>query len=136
MNSGDSPLTLTIPSDLRLMPLVRGFVEGVCQIGRFDPRTTNAVVLATHEAASNVICHAHRDLPETPLQIQCRLGPAEIEIRVLDEGTPFDLAAIPDLDPTELRIGGRGVFLMRALMDELHCGPREKRGNSLRMVKH
>jgi anti-sigma regulatory factor (Ser/Thr protein kinase) len=34
-----------------------------------------------------------------------------------------------------LRIGGRGVFLMRALMDELSCQPRGEGGNTLRMFK-
>ena len=59
-----------------------------------------------------------------------------VEIRLLDEGAPFDLSAVPVLNPAELRIGGRGVFLMRALMDELSCQPRGEQGNTLRMVKH
>ena len=42
---------------------------------------------------------------------------------------------MPHLDPAEVRIGGRGVFLMRKLMDELSCQPRGERGNTLRMVK-
>ena len=54
---------------------------------------------------------------------------------MLDEGAPFDLPAVPEMDPAELRIGGRGVFLMRTLMDELTCQPRGERGNVLRMVK-
>jgi serine/threonine-protein kinase RsbW len=135
MVSEHPPLTLTMPSDLRLLPIARDFVEAVCQVGGFDQTTTDAVVLATGEAVSNVIRHAHRSHPEALLQIQCRLGSAGIEICLLDEGEPFDLAAVPYLDPTELRIGGRGVFLMRSLMDELNCHPRGERGNALRMVK-
>ena len=78
--------------------------------------TTSSVVLATHEAAGNVIRHAHQGLPNAQLQIQCWLQPDLVEIHILDEGEPFDLESIPDLDPAELRIGGRGVFLMRALI--------------------
>ena len=37
--------------------------------------------------------------------------------------------------PLASRIGGRGVFLMRTLMDELSCERRGTRGNVLRMVK-
>ncbi len=80
--------------------------------------------------------HAHRGHPEATIQIQCFLHPDRIEVRLLDEGEPFDLATVPHLDPSELRIGGRGVFLMRALMDELSCQPRGEHGNTLRMVKH
>jgi serine/threonine-protein kinase RsbW len=136
MAPDSQPLTLTIPSDLRLVPIVRGFVEAVCHVGRFDQATTDAVVLATNEAVSNVIRHAHRNHPEAALQVQCRLDAGAIEICLLDEGEPFNLAAVPNLDPAEIRIGGRGVYLMRSLMDELNCHPRGERGNALRMVKH
>jgi serine/threonine-protein kinase RsbW len=130
------PWSLTIPSDLRLLGLARAFVEAVCQVAGLDERATHAVVLATDEAANNVMRHAHRDTPDAPLQIQCFLRHDSIEIRLHDEGAPFDLTTVPELNPAELRVGGRGVFLMRKLMDELSCEPRGGGGNTLRMVKH
>ena len=136
MAEENPPLTLTIPSDARLIPLVRGFVEAVCQVADLDQATTDAIVLATNEAATNAIRHAHRDHPDARVQIECRLCAASIEVCLMDEGAPFDLASVPDLDPAEVRVGGRGIFLMRALMDELDCRPRSQRGNALRMVKH
>jgi serine/threonine-protein kinase RsbW len=136
MASKPVPWTLTIPSDLRLLTLARAFVETVCQVAGFDESTTHAVVLATDEATNNIMRHAHRDRPDAPIQIQCHLRPDGVEVFLLDEGAPFDLSAVPYLDPAELRVGGRGVFLMRALMDELSCQPRGERGNTLRMVKH
>ena len=135
MGSEPAPWTLTIPSDLSLLRLARGFVEAVCQVAGFDEKSTHAIVMATDEATNNVMRHAHRGQPDAPVQIQCFFCPDGLEIRLLDEGAPFDLAAVPHLDPAELRIGGRGVFLMRALMDELSCQPRGERGNTLRMVK-
>jgi serine/threonine-protein kinase RsbW len=135
MTADNRPWTLTIPSDPRLLGIVRQFIEALCEVGNLDQRTTDAVVLALHEAVSNVIRHAHQNDPSAPMQIRCHLSPGLLEIYVLDEGEPFDLAAVPDLDPSELRIGGRGVFLMRSLMDELSCQPRGPRGNTLRMAK-
>jgi serine/threonine-protein kinase RsbW len=129
------PWSLTIPSDLRLLALARAFVEAVCQVANLDERATHAVVLATDEAANNVMRHAHRDNPDAPLTIECFIHPEAIEIRLHDEGAPFDIGAVPELNPAELRVGGRGVFLMRKLMDELECQPRGERGNTLRMVK-
>jgi serine/threonine-protein kinase RsbW len=131
----EAPWTLTIPSDLRLLTLARSFVESVCRVAGFDERATRAIVMATDEATNNVIRHAHRDNPEAALQIECHFVNEGIEVRLLDEGAPFDIAAVPHMDPAELRVGGRGVFLMRALMDELSCQPRGERGNLLRMVK-
>jgi serine/threonine-protein kinase RsbW len=130
-----APLTLTMPSDLRLLPVARAFVQAVCQAGGLDAELTHAVVLAADEAVNNVIRHAHRDDATLSLQIQCILACDHIEVCILDEGDPFDLSAVPHLDPGELRIGGRGVYLMRALMDEVSCLPRGPRGNTLRLIK-
>ena len=127
--------TLVVPSDLRMLSVVRAFVEAVCQASDLDKRTLHAVILATGEAVSNVIRHAHRDKPDAQLQIQCTASDDAFEICLHDEGAPFDITAVPALDPGELRLGGRGVYLMRALMDELSCRPCGERGNVLRMVK-
>ena len=129
------PWTLTIASDLRLLSLTRAFIEAFCQVAGLDDRTAHAVVMATDEATNNVMRHAHDGHPEALIQIQCRRAPDGIEVQLTDEGGPFDLNAVPHLNPSELRVGGRGVFLMRTLMDELSCHPRGERGNTLRMVK-
>jgi serine/threonine-protein kinase RsbW len=135
MTSEGQPLTLTLPSELRFLSVARAFVEATCQAAGLAQVTIDAIVLATNEAASNVIRHAHRDRPAALMQIRCQLTTDSIEIWVLDEGEPFDLDAVPALDPAELRIGGRGIFLMRTVMDEVSCQRREERGNALRMVK-
>jgi serine/threonine-protein kinase RsbW len=129
------PITLILPSDLRLLAVARAFIESVCHAGRLEQEVREALVMAVHEAISNVIRHAHRDHPEALLQVQCYLTSERVEVHVLDEGEPFDVATVPPLSPSELRIGGRGVFLMRTLMDELTCERRGQRGNLLRMVK-
>jgi serine/threonine-protein kinase RsbW len=129
------PWTLTIPTDLRLLGLCRGFIESVCEVAGLDEQTTYAVVLACDEATNNVMRHAHQDSPQARLQLQCFLLPDGIEIHLFDEGEPFDLATVPHLDPGELRVGGRGVFLMRTIMDEVSCESLGQRGNRLRMVK-
>src|SRR5262249_8767964 len=129
------PVTLTLPSDLRLLPVARGFVEAVCRCAGLREESTRAVVVAVDEAVNNVIRHGHRCDKAMTLQIECYLAPNHLEVRLLDEGEPFDLTAVPKLDPSELRIGGRGVYLMRMLMDEVTCEPRGPRGNTLRLIK-
>lgn len=135
MGSDPAPLTLTIPSDLRMLSVARSFIGAACQLGALDKHTMHAIVLASSEAITNIIRHAHCNQPGTPLQLQMRLLPGSVEILLYDLGEPFDIAAVPSLDPTELRVGGRGVFLMRHLMDDLSSRPREGRGNILRMIK-
>jgi serine/threonine-protein kinase RsbW len=135
MAQDSSRVTLTLPTDLRMLSVARAFVEAVCQAHGLDKSSTHAFILATAEAVSNIIRHAHRHRPEAQFQIECRFSPDVFEIAFLDEGEPFDITAVPHLDPTELRVGGRGVYLMRALMDELRCERRGDSGNTLHMVK-
>lgn len=135
MASDSAPLTLIVPSDLRYLPISRVFVEAVCQSGGLDQASTDAVVLSTYEATANVMRHAHRGRTEVQVQLQCRFLRDGIEVCLIDEGEPFDLESVPHMDPSEIRVGGRGVFLMRSLMDELSCLPRDGGGNTLRMFK-
>jgi anti-sigma regulatory factor (Ser/Thr protein kinase) len=128
--------TLVIPSDLKLIPLARTFVETVCCFFECDPCFMDALQLATHEALQNIIRHAHHNCCHTLLEIQAWPRPDGLELRLLDEGQPFDVASVPHLEPGELRIGGRGVYMMRRLVDELSSEARQPRGNILRMVKH
>ena len=129
------PFVLTIPSDLGHLAGARAFVMAACQAAGLDPATADNLALAAHEAIANVIRHAHCHRAEVPVQIRCLPCSDAIEIHILDEGEPFDLSTVPQLDPAELRPGGRGVYLMRHLTDEVTCQPRGERGNVLRLVK-
>ncbi len=108
MDPGCLPITLSIPCDLRLLDLARGFVDSV---GRLEGDSTlNTVVLATNEATSNAIRHAHRDQPDAIDSDSILTWPRGPRITLLDEGLPFDLASVPILDPSEIRVGGHGIF--------------------------
>jgi serine/threonine-protein kinase RsbW len=129
------PLILSVPSECNYLPVIRAFIESACRVARCDDKFTQGLALAVHEAVSNVICHAHRGRPDARLHVEYHLSSEAIEVLIHDEGEPFDVCAAPHRDPGEVRIGGRGIFLMRALVDELVCCPRSTGGNTLRLVK-
>jgi serine/threonine-protein kinase RsbW len=127
--------TLALPSNPRMLSVARSFVEAVCQACELDRALQHALVLATGEAVTNIVRHAHRDLPHAELTIHVQVEAAGVALTFLDEGEPFDISSVPQLPPGELRIGGRGIYLLRTLMDEVTCQPRGARGNVLRLVK-
>lgn len=135
MSTTAPPFVLTFPSDPAHIAAARAFVAAVCQAGGIGTPATDAIALAVHEALHNVIRHAHQLRAEVHVEVRCFPRADGIEVHILDEGEPFDIAAVPHLDPGEVRLGGRGVFLMRTLTDELTCQPRGARGNVLRLVK-
>lgn len=130
-----APFRLVLPSDPKVLPLARAFVEHVCRLVIGDGCFAEAMQMAAHEALQNVIRHAHGNRCDILFELQARPIPDGIEFCLMDEGEPFDVASVPHLDPGELRLGGRGVFLMRRLVDELCSEPRQPRGNVLRLVK-
>ena len=134
----DGPtVSLALPSELRMLSVARCFVEAVCQAYRMDRTTTHALVIVTGEAITNIVRHAHQNRPGTQMEMHLQISADVVVITFQDEGEPFDLASVPALPPGELRIGGRGIYLMRTLMDELTCQPRGpgQPGNVLRMTK-
>jgi anti-sigma regulatory factor (Ser/Thr protein kinase) len=126
---------MSLGSDVRLLPCVRSFVEAIAQIEGWPEETTSALVLSVHEAAVNIIRHAHQSDTSLPLHVRCCSSATEVTVELVDEGGPFDIDAVPQLDPSELRPGGRGVYLIRTLMDEVCCRARDEGGNRLTMRK-
>ena len=126
---------LSIPCELKMLSPARAFLEGLCNAYGLDRSMTHAVVLATAEAITNVVRHGGQHNCNSQIRIQFRLTENAVEIQIHDDCTPFDIAAVPELDPREIRVGGRGIYLMRALMDELSCQHQGEQGNILRMVK-
>ncbi len=132
-----SVFTLTLPSDMRMLSVARNFIEAVCLACELERRLLHSLVLATGEAFTNIVRHAHRDLTGAEVQMRLELDADGVILTFFDQGEPFDLQSVPHLPPGEVRVGGRGVFLLRTLMDDVTCRMRDSaaRGNALRMVK-
>ncbi len=73
------------------------------------------------EAISNAMLYGNDSDPEKRVRVELQVRPGEVQARVADEGRGFDPGRIPDPRRPEniMRPDGRGVFLMRALMDEV-----------------
>ncbi len=136
MSSQHVPFRLVLPSDLKVLPLARQFVEMASRYFECDDCAIESLQLATHEALQNIIRHAHCQRDDALLEIHVLPRPDGLELHLLDDGEPFDVDGVPFLEPGEMRIGGRGVYLIRRLVDELISEPREPRGNILKLVKH
>src|ERR1700747_1179861 len=105
-----SVFSLTLPSEPRMLSVARAFIAAVWQACSLERDIIHAVVTAAGEAITNIIRHAHRDLPAAQLHIQLQVLAEAVVLTFKDQGEPFDVAQVPYMDPGELRIGGRGVF--------------------------
>lgn len=76
--------------------------------------------LALAEGFTNAVRHAHSDLPSsTPIEIELIVQPEQVEIRIFDQGEPFDPSSLREPKPGSLCEGGYGWFLLRRLADQV-----------------
>jgi serine/threonine-protein kinase RsbW len=88
----------------------------------FDADMASNLAMVAREAAVNAVVHGNRYDPGLTVSATFELSPDALTIRIADSGPGLDPGQIPDpLAPENLlRSSGRGVFLMRAFMDEVH----------------
>lgn len=69
------------------------------------------------------------------IHVEIRIGRRQVEFTIRDEGPGFDIAKLanPTDDANIQRCSGRGIFLVRTFMDEVH---HNDRGNEVRLIKH
>jgi serine/threonine-protein kinase RsbW len=81
----------------------------------------SGVEIALREALANAIIHGNHENPGKHVHVRCRCEPSEISIAVKDEGRGFDANKIADPTAPENTgsVHGRGIYLMKALMDEV-----------------
>jgi serine/threonine-protein kinase RsbW len=79
------------------------------------------VEIALREALANAIVHGNHEDRRKHVHVTCRCEPEEVSIAVKDEGNGFDINNVTDpTAPENIRsVHGRGIHLMKALMDEV-----------------
>lgn len=116
-------LEVDIPSDVTLIERVVELVRRECEEMDFARRQVMLnVPVALTEALSNAILRGNGDDPAKHVQVRARVDPERLVVEVVDEGPGFDLdhAVSDPTAPENLdREDGRGLYLMRQLMDHV-----------------
>jgi serine/threonine-protein kinase RsbW len=127
-------IVLELPSDLQIVEQTVAFLVHCCRRGEFaESRLSLNFRVGVTEALANAILYGNNRDPSKRIRISMECTETHVAVEVADEGEGFDPDAVPDPTlPENLdRPGGRGVFLIRHLMDHVDFG---ERGNSVRLV--
>lgn len=122
-----------VPADVDRIPaLLEELAERARAAGFPHGRVRLNLRVGVCEALSNAMRHGQSE-GRGPIHVEASFSAARIEVRITDPGGGFDPEELPDptLPENLLRPGGRGVFLIRRLMDHVEYNDI---GNSLRMV--
>lgn len=135
MHTGSEYVTLSIPSDPRYLRIVRDFLASLLDELGFDSRDCTGIVLAVNEAYANVIEHCYGGDTSQRIDLAVRIAPQLLTIELRDYGDPVDVTCIEPRDLDDIRPGGLGTHLMRAIMDEVTYDVSSGPGTVLRMSK-
>jgi serine/threonine-protein kinase RsbW len=94
--------------------------------------------LAVREITTNAIVHGNRyDLGKKVFVAVSRTA-ARLEVNIADQGGGFDLSSVSDPRSPKglLRPSGRGLYLARVFMDELHVRRGDLCGVAVVLVKY
>ena len=125
---------LELPNDLRAIERsVEYLMERARVAGFEDDRLRLNFRVGRTEALATAMLYGNRRDPRKRVRIEASLGRDALLVQVTDEGRGFDPDSIldPTLPANRLRPCGRGLFLIRNLMDRVEFN---ERGNSIRMV--
>ncbi len=131
----------TLASELSLIEPVVKTIVALCEGAGFSARHCHLnVPVAITEALANAMLRGNRGEPSRSVQIIVALDAESLRVEVTDEGGGFDLVALqqsPDEADWFEREDGRGVFLMRTLMDHVEsAGPDADRRHCIRLILH
>ncbi|MBU6220875.1 MAG: ATP-binding protein [Bacteroidetes bacterium] len=112
---------LKLPSNLRSIHVLDSFVQDLVHQYKISQEVHGNMLISLTEAVTNAITHGNHYDENKVVQINLQKKSDTIAIRVSDQGCGFDPANVPDPTCEEniCKCGGRGVFLMQRLCDQI-----------------
>ncbi len=130
----ETELVLHVPSDVDRVGEAVDLVAEQVETQFADPRAVRFNLrVALGEALANAILYGTRSDPSKQVGVRVRFGRTSIEMEVNDDGEGFDPDIVPDPTTPEYisAAGGRGIFLIKNLVDEVHFN---EKGNTICMT--
>lgn len=136
--SWTSEIDVHIPSEDKYIYLIDLILSYVVKEMEFDDETGERINLAVIEAGTNAIKHGNKNDPHKHVDFRFCMFSNKLEVYVRDYGEGFDLSELEDpLSPENImKPCGRGIYLMKALMDEVEYSMNGKSGTEVKLVKY
>jgi serine/threonine-protein kinase RsbW len=114
-------ISIQVPSIAENIRMIESFIDNAKDRFHLDDDIYGNIMIAVTEAVNNAIKHGNAQDKDKNVSLSLSLDESMIRFVVKDEGQGFDYANLPDPTAPENieKIGGRGIFLMKHLSDEV-----------------
>jgi serine/threonine-protein kinase RsbW len=126
MNHINRTVSMTLPAEAEFIDVVRLTLYGICNKAGFSYEDIEDMKVAVAEACNNVVVHAYQPGNGGTMEVRFELVGNGLRVHVKDEGNSFDFAekaekaeSLHDKSLEEAQVGGLGIYLMQALMDNV-----------------
>lgn len=132
-----SRVSFTLDSTLDSVNKIEQTAEQTAHRAGFDEDAIPNIAMAVREAAVNAVLHGNAYDTNKHITASFETTVDDLIIRITDQGPGLDPTTLPDPLAAEniLRGSGRGIFLIRAFMDEVNFRQLHP-GTELTLIKH
>lgn len=114
-------IRIEIPSLSENIRMIESFIDNCKEKFQLNEDIYGNIMIAVTEAVNNAIRHGNKNDSTKNVSLALTLEENLIRFKIEDEGTGFDYNSLPDPTAPENieKPGGRGIFLMKHLSDEV-----------------
>jgi serine/threonine-protein kinase RsbW len=114
-------LEVTLDTQLESVDLAESIVTRVAEAAGFSDDDVHKVGMAVREGVVNAYNYGNAQDQQKKILLTVEFEPEKMVVHIVDQGHGFNLADVADplAEENLLRTSGRGIFLMRAFMDDL-----------------
>jgi serine/threonine-protein kinase RsbW len=128
---------IVIPSSLDYLPKVDEYVERKLRRLGVDKDKLADIAISVTEAVTNAVMHGNKSDLKKKVAINLKADSSCVEITVKDQGNGFDPEAVgcPIEKRNILKPVGRGIFILKSLMDKVEFIIQPLKGTTVKMTK-
>ena len=137
MAANTQRIEVTLETLLESVDLAESITMRIAEAAGFPDEEIHKIGMAVREGVINAYNYGNQQDRQKKILMTVELAPEDMTVRIIDQGQGFELTEIPDplAEENLLRTSGRGLFLMRAFMDEFNVHTAPGGGAELVMVK-
>lgn len=135
---GSRAVDEVLDSSLESVDVAERITLDLARESGFGEEELDRIGMSVRECMVNAIVHGNRYNSNKKVRLSLNLTPKRLTIRIADQGEGFDPCSLPDpvAEANLLRHSGRGIFLMRAFMDDMQVRRLEPAGTEVTLVKN
>ncbi|SKC74902.1 ATP-binding protein [Ohtaekwangia koreensis] len=114
-------ISIQVPSLMENIRMIESFIDNAKERFHLDDDIYGNIMIAVTEAVNNAIKHGNASDKSKNVHLSLSLDDSMIKFVIKDEGQGFNYQNLPDPTAPENieKPGGRGIFLMKHLSDEV-----------------